>query len=207
MPIQRRFRTILTARLILEYRDHTLYLAQTKNNGNGFTLPGGKIEGEEFAKAALVREAKEEVGIILSEKSLKLVHIIHKRLHSTTEIIFFFQTTKWFGELEVKELDRFKDAVWYPNDEPPKRLPAVLKFAMEKINKKKIFSQFPSSKVKKKDKLPIEKIENLIEKPKAKVKTKAKPKAKLKEKVKAKAKPKVIKESILEKIGENIYEI
>ncbi len=206
MPIQRRFRTILTARLILEYRDHTLYLAQTKNNGNGFTLPGGKIEGEEFAKAALVREAREEAGIILSEKSLKLVHIIHKRLHSTTEIIFFFHTTKWSGELEVKELDRFKDAVWYPNDEPPKRLPAVLKFAMEKINKKKIFSQFPSSKVKKKDK-PIEKTEAVIEKPKTKAKTKLKPKAKLKDKVKAKAKPKTTKEAILEKIDENIYEV
>ena len=207
MPIQRRFRTILTARLILEYRDHTLYLAQTKNNGNGFTLPGGKIEGEEFAKAALVREAKEEVGIILSEKSLKLVHIIHKRLHSTTEIIFFFHTTKWSGEIIINEVDKFKEAKWFPNDEPPKRLPEVLKFAMEKINKKKIFSQFPSAKAKKKDKPPVEKIEALIEKPKTKVKAKAKPKAKLKEKVKAKAKPKAIKEQILEKIDENIYEI
>ena len=62
MPIQRRFRTILTARLLLEYREHTLYLSQAKSNGESFTLPGGKIEGEEFAKEALIREAFEDVN-------------------------------------------------------------------------------------------------------------------------------------------------
>lgn len=179
MIIQRRFRTILTARLILEYRDHTLYLAQTKNNGNGFTLPGGKIEGEEFAKAALVRETFEEAGIIIHEKSLKLVHVVHKRLKSTTEIIFFFHTTQWSGEPVIKEIEKFKEVVWFPNDEPPKRLPAVLKFVMEKINKKKIFSQFPSNKPKKKEKIIVE---GEVEKPKIKdkPKTKAKEKSKLK---------------------------
>lgn len=188
MPIQRRFRTILTARLILEYRDHTLYLAQTKNNGNGFTLPGGKIEGEEFAKAALVRETMEETGILLSEKSLKLVHVVHKRLQSTTEIIFFFHTTKWSGEPVIKEVEKFKEAVWYPNDEPPKRLPAVLEFAMDKINKKKFFSQFPSTKAKKKEKT-LEENAIITEKPKVKIKPKAKAKSKAKGKTSIKRPP------------------
>ena len=184
MPIQRRFRTILTARLILEYREHTLYLSQAKSNGESFTLPGGKIEGEEYAKEALIREAFEEAGIVLNKKSLNLVHVVYKRLHSTTEIIFFFHAAQWKGELKINEPDKFKDTVWLPNDEPPKRMPAVIQSAMSKIAKGKIFSQFPSDKSK--------------EKPKEK--TKEKIKEKVKEKVKVKKKVKVSVPVKLEKI-------
>ena len=173
MPIQRRFRTILTARLILEYREHTLYLARTKSNGSGFTLPGGKIEGEEFAKQALVREALEEAGIIITEKALKLVHVTHKRLHSTTEIIFFFHAKKWSGDISVREPEKFKDVVWLPNDEPPKTLTPVIRMAMQKIENGKIFSQFPAKEKKKEKVIDIAKLVQK-EKPKAKSKPKAK---------------------------------
>jgi 8-oxo-dGTP diphosphatase len=144
MPLSRRFRTILTTRLLLEYREHTLYLLQTPTNGGGYTLPGGKIEGEEFAKEALIREAFEEIGITLTKKSLKMVHVMHKRLKSTTEIIFFFRARTWTGEIAVKETDKFKEAKWLPNDEAPKRLPSVIKAAMSKINEDKVFSQYPN---------------------------------------------------------------
>jgi 8-oxo-dGTP diphosphatase len=156
MAVPRRFRILLTARLFLHYREHTLYLAQTKGNGGGFTLPGGRIEGEEFAKEALIREAFEEVGISLTKKSLKLVHVMHKRLKSTTEIIFFFNAYKWENEPTVKELDKFSNYVWLPDDEPPQRLPAVIKAAMSDILKEKIYAQFPRKESKKKK---IEKIE------------------------------------------------
>ncbi len=148
MPTSRRFRTILTARLILEYREHILYLAQTPANGGGYTLPGGKIEGEEFAKEALVREILEEVGIAVPKKSLKLALVVYKRLHSTTEIIFFFKSKKWEGELGVKETHKFLKTEWHPIDEPPKRLPAVIKAAFVAIGKEKIYMEYPSSKPK-----------------------------------------------------------
>lgn len=198
MPIQRRFRTILTARLLLEYREHTLYLSQVKSNGESFTLPGGKIEGEEYAKEALIREAFEEAGIILTKKSINLVHVVYKKLQSTTEIIFFFHATIWKGELKVKEPDKFKDTVWLPNDEPPKRLPAVIKSALSKIAKGKIFSQFPSIKAKEKS------VEKVKEKPKVKKKVKAPPPIKI-EKIKSKNKVKTkekIKKSKVEKMPE-----
>ncbi len=191
MPIIRRFRTILTARLLLEYRDHYLYLAQTKSNGNSYTLPGGKIEGEEYAKEALIRETFEEAGIHLNKKSLKLVHIVYKRLHSTTEIIFFFRATSWTGDPEAKEPDKFKSTAWFPIDEPPKRLPLIIQFAMLKIAKGKIFSEFPPTKLKKKelDTSETPKIK-AKSKPKKKTKKNTVKKANLKEKVKTKDKDK-----------------
>jgi 8-oxo-dGTP diphosphatase len=148
MPTSRRFRTILTARLILEYREHILYLAQTPANGGGYTLPGGKIEGAEFAKEALVREVLEEVGVTVQKKSLRLALIVYKRLQSTTEIIFFFKSKKWEGELVVLEPDKFLKTEWLPIDESPKRLPAVIKAAFTAIEKEKTYMEYPSSKAK-----------------------------------------------------------
>jgi 8-oxo-dGTP diphosphatase len=158
MPtIQRRFRTILTARVLLESNDQYLFLAQTKANGGGFTLPGGKIEGEEYAKEALIREVFEEVGLVVNRKDLKLVHITQRKLRSTTEIIFCFHTTEWTGELKVKELDRFKSAIWLPTHEPPAKLTAVLQTTLRRLQKGKLYSEFPRGK--KREKIALPKLE------------------------------------------------
>ena len=149
MPIQQRFRTVLTARLLLEYRDHLLFLAQTKENGGGYTLPGGKIEGLEFAKDALVREAFEEVGVVVERTDLQLVHITHRKLKSVVEVIFLFKASTWSGEMKVKEPEKFREAIWLPADEPHERLTAVLKYTLDRLVKGKFYSEFP--KVKKKE--------------------------------------------------------
>ncbi len=156
MPIQHRYRTILTARLLLEYRDHLLFLAQTKPNGGGYTLPGGKIEGIEFAKDALVREVFEEVGVIVNRKSLELVHVTHRKLRSIIEIIFIFKAKDWSGEMVVKETDKFREAIWRPADEAPERLTAVLKYTLDRIAKGTLYSEFP--KLKRKEVISIENI-------------------------------------------------
>ncbi|MDZ7879987.1 MAG: NUDIX domain-containing protein [Saprospiraceae bacterium] len=147
--LKRRFRTILTARLLLEYREHLLFLQQTPRNGGGFTLPGGKVEGEEFAKEALVREAFEEVGVIVLPKHLKLVHITHRKVDSIVEVIFFFHCQHvWAGEPSVKEPEKFQNVVWLPLDEPPEKLTSVLTHALDAWKTGKIFSQFPKSRKK-----------------------------------------------------------
>jgi 8-oxo-dGTP diphosphatase len=147
--LKRRFRTILTARLLLEYREHLLFLQQTPRNGGGFTLPGGKIEGEEFAKEALIREAFEEVGVIVAHKNLKLVHITHRKIDSVVEVIFFFHCRHvWTGEPMVKEPEKFQNVVWLPMDEPPAKLTNVLTHALDAWKNGKIFSQYPKSKKK-----------------------------------------------------------
>ena len=147
--LKRRFRTILTARLLLEYREHFLFLQQTPRNGGGFTLPGGKIEGEEFAKEALAREVFEEVGLVIAPKTLRLVHVTHRRIEGVVEIIFFFHSDKnWSGEPVVKEPEKFQNALWLPMDEPPAKLTSVLTHALDAWKEGKLFTQFPKMKKK-----------------------------------------------------------
>jgi 8-oxo-dGTP diphosphatase len=142
-------RTVLTARLLLECDKQFLFLEQTPLNGGGLTLPGGKIEAEEFAKEALVREVSEEIGVQIAKKSLKLVHVTHRKTESASEIILFFYTTSESTiEAAMKEPQKFQKAVLLPIDEVPKELTSVLKHALQSMNKGKFFSQFP--KIKKK---------------------------------------------------------
>ena len=155
--LKRRFSTILTARLLLEYREHLLFLQQTPRNGDGFTLPGGKIEGEEFAKEALIRETFEEVGIVLSAKMLKMVHVTHRKVDSVVEVIFFFHAYHdTLSEPFIKEPEKFQNAVWLPLDEPPTKLTSVLTHALDAWKKDKYFSQYTKSKKK------VEKIEAVV---------------------------------------------
>ena len=58
------FRTVVKARVILYDQGRILLLKQTKPNGGNYTLVGGTVEQEEFAVEALIRESKEEAGIM-----------------------------------------------------------------------------------------------------------------------------------------------
>ncbi len=135
----------LTVRLILSdsTTDKILFLAQTKSNGGGFTLPGGKVDRTEFIKEGLIRESFEEAGIVLKKKHLKLVLVMHKKLKSSSEVIFFFKSTKWSGVIETKEPLKFKHVVWFDKDQLPLQLPEILKTALTKEAKGKNFVQFP----------------------------------------------------------------
>lgn len=161
--------TLLT-RLILEKEDKWLFLEQTKQNGGGYTLVGGRVEASEFAKDALVREAHEEVGIVLRKKDIHLVHLLHRRMPRSNEIIFVFRARHWVGEPQSQEPQKFSDVVWLPIGELPPRMPEALQYALERIQKGKEYSEFPKEK-----------------KPKEKEKEKEMP-------VKNDAKPKIVKE-------------
>jgi 8-oxo-dGTP pyrophosphatase MutT (NUDIX family) len=199
--LKRRFRTILTARLLLEYREHFLFLQQTPRNGGGFTLPGGKIEGEEFTKEALIREVFEEVGIVVSSKNLKLIHVTHRKIDSVVEIIFFFHCRQnWLGEPTVKEPEKFQNAVWLPMDEPPAKLTSVLTHSLEAWKSGKLFSQFPKPK-KKIEAILTSIIELNDVKPmkKAAKKAEKKPEKKIEKKIETKDLKKVEKKKIEKK--------
>lgn len=140
-------RVILTARLLLECDEQLLFLEQTPLNGGGFTLPGGKIESEEFAKEALIRETFEEIGIRITKKDLKFAHVTHRKTENVSEIILFFHSVADASQRAcVKEFHKFQSTVWLPISEAPNGLTSVLKYALKLIKEGKFFSQF--SKIK-----------------------------------------------------------
>jgi len=121
----------IKARLILYHHGKILLLKQTKPNGGNYTLVGGTVEQDEFARAALVRESFEEAGIILKEKDLQLVHVLHKRTKDSHRIVLYFKAYKWDGELKAKETKKFKKAEWFSLQKLPKNMTTTVSQVLE----------------------------------------------------------------------------
>ena len=115
-------RILLKARLILEYHGMVLLMKQTSENGGKYTLVGGTIENDEYAKSALIRESKEEADIILKPDNLKLVHILHKKKGPNSRVVLYFKSKNWKGQPKSLERQKFKKVEWFPLDELPAKL-------------------------------------------------------------------------------------
>ncbi|MCI5081351.1 MAG: NUDIX domain-containing protein [Saprospiraceae bacterium] len=133
---------ILKSRLILYHFGQILLLKQTKPNGGNFTLVGGTIEGHEFARESLVREALEEAAIKIRESDLELVHVLHKRSRFEHRVVFYFITNKWDGNIKALETHKFKAAKWFPIDKLPKNLTGTVQHVLEEYKKGNLYSEY-----------------------------------------------------------------
>lgn len=127
--------TTIKARLILYDQGRILLLKQTKPNGGNYTLVGGTVESGEFARQALMRESKEEAGIILQENDLTLVHVMHKRAKHQQRIGLYFKASIWAGELRALEKEKFKKTRWFDLDELPKNLTETARTVLRSYRK------------------------------------------------------------------------
>ncbi len=135
------FRTVVKARVILYDHGRILLLKQTKPNGGNYTLVGGTVEQEEFAMEALIRESKEEAGITLEAKDLKLVHVMHKRSATEHRIGLYFRASKWEGKLRAREKEKFKAAHWFDLDDLPKNMTATVQQVLRNYRKGIFYSE------------------------------------------------------------------
>ncbi len=134
-------KTTLKTRLILYNQGHILLLQQTKPNGGNYTLVGGTIESQEFARESLVRESLEEAGIKLQKKDLVLAHVLHKKSPSEQRITLYFKTSRWEGKLRAREKDKFKAAKWFDLDKLPDNLTTSVRHVLKCYRRGIFFSE------------------------------------------------------------------
>lgn len=95
-PVTSRQRCTLDVFLLFTRRDHVLLALR---QGTGFAdgqwnLPSGKAEPGERATDAVIREAREEIGVRLTEDELTFAATVHCRNSDTdVRVGFFFQAT------------------------------------------------------------------------------------------------------------------
>jgi 8-oxo-dGTP diphosphatase len=113
-------RCTLDVFLLLTRHDQVLLALR---QGTGFAdglwnLPSGKAEPGESAVAALIREAREEVGIRLSEHEINFAATVHCRNNDTdSRIGLFFQVaakdSPWHAPYNA-EPHKCAEIGWYP---------------------------------------------------------------------------------------------
>ena len=78
----------------------------------------GHVDGSEPARAAMVREAREEAGVVINPSALELRHVMHRR-SDRESVGFFFACRAWSGEPINREPHKCDDLRWFPTDALP----------------------------------------------------------------------------------------
>jgi 8-oxo-dGTP diphosphatase len=121
-----RFRVVPAAYVLLR-RDDEVLLQLRQNTGyrDGFwaTAAAGHVEQDESVFAAAVREAAEELGVVIEPDDLVPICGMH-RTHGNHKPVderadFFFECRRWTGDPRVVEPGKNARLGWYPLDALP----------------------------------------------------------------------------------------
>jgi len=104
-------------------------------------LPGGKIELGESAAAALIREAKKSLGLIIEEKDLIFTHVMSRKCNEPEFMALFFSIQAYAGDVMNGSPERHDDLRWFALDTLPERMVDAHRQAIEMMVKRVSYSE------------------------------------------------------------------
>ncbi|WP_274036476.1 NUDIX hydrolase [Streptomyces sp. MMBL 11-1] len=115
---------------------------KSKYAGNTWHYLAGRCE-QEPALACLVREAREEAGLVIDPADVELAHVVHvvDAPGSLPLMQLVFRARRWEGTPEVREPDKCLTWQWWPQDELPDRLVSYTRTAITAIAEGRPYSQ------------------------------------------------------------------
>lgn len=141
----RKYYTVVISSYVIFQKENKVLLSRRYNTGyrdGEYSLPAGHIEEAEFATAAAIREAQEEVGVIVKPENLISAHIMHRHCGDHERIDFFFTAKKWEGKLTNKEPEKCDEITWFSLDELPQNTIPYIRAALEHYRDGHFFSEF-----------------------------------------------------------------
>ena len=138
-----KFKLIPALHLFL-IRDGKILLLRRFNTGfadGQYGVPAGHHDGGEPVTKGMAREAREEAGVSIDPKDLKIIHVMHKFL-TDERVDFFFTANKWAGEPYNAEPHKCDDLSWFPLNNLPENMVPYVRKALENYQKGELFSEF-----------------------------------------------------------------
>lgn len=125
-----RYKVPVSVQLILK-KDNNVLLLRRYNTGfadGHYALPAGHVEENEEIVEAMIRETKEEIGVIVKKEDLKFEHVLYRKAKGITYVDFIFLATKWNGNVKIMEPDKCDEVRWFDiNNLPKKTIPFTRK--------------------------------------------------------------------------------
>lgn len=115
--MEERYKCAVVVDLMLTRKNNgknEILLALRKNTGYNdgeYELPGGHVDAGEDLIDAMIREAKEELNIILKREDLKIEHILHH--YKGDRIKFLISAKKYEGTIQIGEPDKCEKIEWF----------------------------------------------------------------------------------------------
>lgn len=138
-----RFKMRVAVHLILK-EDNKILLLKRKNTGFGdgnYSVVAGHLDGNETVKQAMKREAYEEAGILVEEKDLEIVHVMHTKLEDES-IYYFIYCDKYKGNVVNNEPNKCDELSFYDVNYLPDNIIDYVKVGIYNYSKEIYFSSY-----------------------------------------------------------------
>lgn len=138
-----RFKMRVAVHLILK-EDNKILLLKRKNTGFGdgnYSVVAGHLDGNETVKQAMKREAYEEAGILVEEKDLEIVHVMHTKLEDES-IYYFIYCDKYKGNVVNNEPNKCDELSFYDVNYLPDNIIDYVKVGIDNYSKGIYFSSY-----------------------------------------------------------------
>ena len=138
-----RFKMIASGYLML-IRGGKILLSRRFRTGyedGKYSLPAGHIEDGETLTAGTCREIREEIGIVLHPKDLKLVHVMHRR-HVDIRVDYFFTINTKGLKPQNLEPEKCDDLRWFPLHRLPASTIPYIRAAIRHMQRNTFYSEF-----------------------------------------------------------------
>lgn len=114
MTERRRFRMSSTVFIVLRQGDMFCSLRRVATGwmDGHFSVPAGAVEEGESLLAAALREAQEEVGVVIEVADLRYAHTLHCRTRGEGWVGHFFVAERWQGTPMLGEPEKHGDLHW-----------------------------------------------------------------------------------------------
>lgn len=136
--------TVVAAVHLLLIKENKILLLRRFNTGyedGNYSVCAGHIEDDELFYNAMIREAKEEIGIIISQDNLKPIQVMHRR-SDEERIDYFFTASNWEGEIKNMEPNKCDELEWFEFDNLPNNIIPYIKHAIIQYQNGTIFTDF-----------------------------------------------------------------
>lgn len=125
-------------------RGSDVLFGQRRNTGfedGAWHLPSGHLEAGESVLDALIREAEEEIGIIIKPEDVHFAHIMHNS-SSGGRMAFFFAARAWQGDPENCEPEKCSELQWFSTAALPEHMIGYCRAALDHMAHGREFSIF-----------------------------------------------------------------
>lgn len=129
--------------LFINEHDECLFMrrANTGYKDGQYSLVAGHLEPGETIKACAIREAAEEIGVLIDTKDLVLSGVM-RRDAGHNRISFFLTCHRWHGQITNNAPEKCDDLMWRPFSNLPAQTVDYVLEAIKSISKSEILSDF-----------------------------------------------------------------